>query len=242
MHNMPSTESGNAPAKATGTAKKPKSQLNQKQLQELEKAGKICRAAKRSVYATKMAERNVTTTLVETTLTKIKTCSSTAQSAAKSTRSRKTATKTELAAKKAMLAGVQNIQSEAIRKHRDDKEALDDYAVNQNLSEASRATLEITIPALLETAGGDDLPGIDDLFIAGVQANFDAWMAADETQGTAQSDATSQRTDRDKMIKEIIKVRIDIQLAADALWPYTDKKNAAVRRVFLLPPDRPFRP
>ena len=78
--------------------------------------------------------------------------------------------------------------------------------------------------------------------IAAVQAQFDVWMQADDAQGSAQSDATTQRDDRDALLKEITATRIDIQLAADALWPYTDKKNAAVRRVFQLPPDRPFRP
>lgn len=241
---MPDTPvgTGATPANAKSATKPQKSPLNQTQTKELQKAALICRAAKRPAYATKLAERNVTAAIVNATLAKIKTCSSTSKSAAKNTRLRKTATKTEAAAKKSMLSGVQTIQSEAIRKHRNDPEALGDYAINQNLSEVGRATLEATIPTLLETAGGDDLPGIDDVFIAKVQADFDAWIAADESQSTAQTDATTQRGDRDTMIKEIKATRIDIQLAADALWPYSDPKNAAVRRVFQLPDDRPFRP
>ncbi len=55
------------------------------------------------------------------------------------------------------------------------------------------------------------------------------------------NDATDSRSDLKTMVREITNVRIAIQLAADAEWPHGDPANAAERREFQLPPNRPLK-
>jgi hypothetical protein len=40
--------------------------------------------------------------------------------------------------------------------------------------------------------------------------------------------------------KSITDRRIEIQLAAEAEWPSSNKANASIRTEFFLPPNRPF--
>ena len=45
---------------------------------------------------------------------------------------------------------------------------------------------------------------------------------------------------RDAMVREINDRRMEIQFAADGLWPYTDPASATARASFHLPRSRPF--
>jgi hypothetical protein len=47
-------------------------------------------------------------------------------------------------------------------------------------------------------------------------------------------------TSRDKLIKTINTRRSAIQHAADAIWPYSEEENAAQRKAFELPQNRPL--
>ena len=42
------------------------------------------------------------------------------------------------------------------------------------------------------------------------------------------------------MVREINDRRMEIQFAADGLWPYTDPASASARASFHLPRSRPF--
>ena len=60
------------------------------------------------------------------------------------------------------------------------------------------------------------------------------------TQGSSESDAEQERFKRNELIEEIKDERIAIQYVVDGAFGPAEPANAAVRREFGLPPNRPF--
>jgi hypothetical protein len=60
------------------------------------------------------------------------------------------------------------------------------------------------------------------------------------TQGSSDSDAEKERFKWNKQIEDIKDERIAIQYVIDGAFGPADPANAAVRREFDLPPNRPF--
>ena len=89
-------------------------------------------------------------------------------------------------------------------------------------------------------AGTDGLAGVDAARIADLGSKLAAWIEADTNQGKKQGDATTLRTSIRLQLESITDRRLTVQFAADALFPYWDDKNYAVRRLFHLTLNRPF--
>jgi hypothetical protein len=60
------------------------------------------------------------------------------------------------------------------------------------------------------------------------------------TSGTAKSDATTQRKQRDAAVNSITDLRATVQYAADAEWPFTNPANAGIRGEFFRPLNQPL--
>jgi hypothetical protein len=58
------------------------------------------------------------------------------------------------------------------------------------------------------------------------------------TQTVDQSGASTARAGYEAKVKEVARLRREIQYAVDALWPAKKKANAPIRVEFKLSPDR----
>lgn len=216
---------------------------NEALLKELHKAEKVCLKAQTAEYAVKLALREITPEEVTATLTKILQARAKAALAALATQAttgKQGVTGREESLKTTLLACVAEIQKAAKQKARKTPLNLDDYFVGKRLDK-SRALLEQLAGQIIAKAGTSSLPGITPAKITAATTALNAYVAVETDQSGAQSDATDERAALKTMVREITDTRIAIQLAADAEWPHGDPANAAERREFQLPVDRPLR-
>ena len=66
------------------------------------------------------------------------------------------------------------------------------------------------------------------------------WRSTRERRGGTQPKASKERDIVEAAVQSITDRRVQIQYAAEGLWPSADKVNAPIRREFQLPTDRPF--
>jgi hypothetical protein len=83
-------------------------------------------------------------------------------------------------------------------------------------------------------------PGITSVKVASLQTLLDAYTAVAANPGSQQSDATTQRKQRDAQVHSITDRRLTIQFAADAEWPFTNPANAGIRGEFFLSLSQPL--
>jgi len=105
---------------------------------------------------------------------------------------------------------------------------------------ASRALAEQSAGTLIANATADQLPGVTPARLTQAATALTKYIGTEAPQSDAQSAATQHRTERDAAFAEALRLRHDIQFAADTAWPWWDDANAATRREFLLPAGRPF--
>lgn len=113
------------------------------------------------------------------------------------------------------------------------------YFIRSNIF-SSRALAEQSAGTLLKNAAEDNLPSVTPQRLAQANAALANYTASKAPQSDAQSEATKLRQQRDDAFAEALRLRHDIQYAADTAWPWWDDANVAVRREFLLPAGRPF--
>ena len=118
--------------------------------------------------------------------------------------------------------------------------SLDGYFIGARLN-PNRATLLQNAEALIAKAKADALPGYDAPVIQTVQDALDAYREDKTTQHGAEEEQGEDRTNRDGLIAKVTAGRLAIQHAADAVWPYTNRNNRAIRKAFGLPQSRPQR-
>jgi hypothetical protein len=114
-----------------------------------------------------------------------------------------------------------------------------DYLVGQKIS-ATRVMILHAADSIAGKLTADTLPGITPAKVAGLKALRDAYFAANAAQLEAQSRSTAEREAIEAAVQSITDRRVQIQFAVEAEWPAGNKANAATRREFQLPPDRPF--
>ena len=116
---------------------------------------------------------------------------------------------------------------------------MHDYMVSQRIN-ANQATFKQSVQAIIKKLGSDTLPGITPAKVANLQTLLTAYTAVTANPGSQQSDATTQRKQRDAQVHSITDRRLTIQFAADAEWPFTVDANAGIRGEFFLPARQPF--
>ncbi len=223
---------------STGSHRVP--QPNQAALDEMNKAETLCLKAQKAEYSGPLAARDISAALLTATLTKIQQARAVAALGTQATTGRQTVTQSEENLRKDLLKRLNEIQKAAKQKARLTPLNLDDYFVGVRLDE-SRARLVQLAGQVLAKAGTADLPGITPLKLGQAATILAEYKNIETAQSDAQSDATDSRSDLKTMVREITNVRIAIQLAADAEWPHGDPANAAERREFQLPPNRPLK-
>ena len=222
------------------TPKRVRSPLNKAQEAELNKAEQIGRTSQKAAYAGRLAAREIISGFVNQLLADAASARTKSADALHSTTGKTSASLTENNAEANLVVAIQEIQAAARQKYaRTQPEKLRDYFIGQKLT-GNRPMLEGYSQAIIDKLATDTLPGITPEKVANLGTLRAASIAANATQGGAQSDATTGRTDLDAMVQSIKDRRMEIQFAADAEWPYTKPGNAGVRKEFYLPSDRPF--
>ena len=147
-------------------------------------------------------------------------------------------------AERALVVGLQAIQSAAKQKARQamllgGKFSTAGYLLGVRLN-PSAAGLAQNAATLRAKAAADALPGYD---AAGLE-KFDTLVGAFETTATAQTagqeEASLERVGRDALMLRLNAGRLALQHAIDRLHPYSDPASAPIRRTFHLPANRPM--
>jgi hypothetical protein len=233
-----------APAQSTGKKKRRRNQpgLNQAQLVELTKAEQIVMAARKTIYRALLQAREITNAFLNALDTDIGSARSKSAGALQFTVSKVVATVSEGDAEEALVTALQEVQAAAKQKYvRTNRVMLQGYFVGKDIA-ANRHTLEQVSAAFLEKLGTDTLPGMTPEKVGALGDLREAYVSANGDQTDEQSSATQERCGRNELVSSIVDRRIQIQLAADAQWPYRVAANEAARREFYLPLDRPFSP
>ncbi len=237
---MAETTSTPVPDPILKKQRQPRGALNASQLGELNKGEQLCLKAQKEEYVTKLVARQITTAFVLTLQADIKTCRDLSNTAVAKTTDLRLATREERELQKNLIAALQEIQTAARQKfRRAQPERLDNYFVGQTL-DANRDGLEQYADGILAHAATDDLPGITPEKIAAMTTLRTQYVNIENTQTGEKSGAGNVRGDRDAQILSIKDRRIEIQLAAEAEWPSSNKANASIRAEFSLSPNRPF--
>ena len=218
--------------------KRTRAQINQGWVLSLTEASQIVASAQKPAYLPLFTTGGIDAaklTALEADIQNAKTLASTAVQA---TTSKEGATETEVDLMENLIALLQEVQKRAKQKYAaTTPTVLKDYAVGENWY-ASRPILEQTGTLILSKLAKDTLPGIDAAKTAQIQKALDDYKAVQTDQVGGQSDATTARATLEAAVRDVIARRREIQFAADAQWPHTDKANAGIRAEFKLPPNK----
>ena len=104
----------------------------------------------------------------------------------------------------------------------------------------SRATLLKVTEGILLRLSTQALPGITPETITALEAKRDAYVEANQTQLSFIAGAKARREATLEHLKTATDLRIEVQFAADAAYPFDNPKSAPARTEFALPSNRRF--
>ena len=176
----------------------PHSVFNQAQLAALNEADKISTAAQKPAYAAALTVREITAAIVTQLVADIKACRQTGATAAQSTTGKTVATDVEHIAETNLMTAIHEVQAAARQKYaRTNPVVMHDYLVSQRIN-ANQGTFKESVQAIITKLGSDTLPGITPAKVANMQTLLDAYTAVAANPGSQQSDATTQRKQRER--------------------------------------------
>lgn len=159
-------------------------------------------------------------------------------------------TQAEAGGKDAILAALAPIQTAAKRKYDGDEATQrENYYIGEALATeafdlvllAGASVRDRLSPGDAGEPPQDTLPGIRPdkqiKLLADAVAQFDG---SDAAQTGQQNDASALLEKIALAITALARLRRQIQLAADQAWPWRTQAVKAIRKAFLLPPDRPL--
>ena len=160
-------------------------------------------------------------------------------------------TEQEKAARDALMAVLQPIQTAAKRKFAGETQTLREaYYISAGLSggtldevlTASRIVLARLSPGDGNAPPQDVLPGITAAGrIKELADAITAYGGKDQAQGEKQTEAGKLLEAIKANVPKLAKLRRQVQLAADQAWPWRTPGVATIRKAFLLSPDRPMK-
>ncbi len=215
--------------------------LNQAQLDALTKAEQVVLTALKPPYAAKLTAGGIEGAFVLLVQTDCGLARKKGGDAVQGTTGKESATATEAAAHKALVKAIQTIQSRARQKYFfAEPDALTAYYIGTDRVDANRAMLEQVSQAVIDKLVTDTLPGVTAAQKTALADLRQDYIGANADQTTAQSDATTARTELEAMLKSLTQRRMTIQFAADAEWPWHEPASAGVRKEFHVPGGMPF--
>jgi hypothetical protein len=234
---MPDPTPTPAPAPAPAP-KGNRSNINRDRINSLNNAGQIVAAAQKAEYAPVFAAGGITADKLSALATDIAAAHALAGDAAQMTTSKQGVTGNEANLMKILVELIKEVQQRARQKYAADNPiALKDYAIGDKWHD-SRTVLEQTAYNIIKKLSADTLPGVDAAKTAQIQKALDDYKAVQTDQVGGQAQATTARATLEAAVKDVIARRREIQFAADAQWPHTNKANAGIRAEFKLPPSK----
>lgn len=235
------------PAPDPAPAKKPRktpSNIDQTDLAIIKKVRTIAQTAQDPAYLPALTDPEKGAVApgepaaLEADTTTVETGTGAAVALAKAAKQQSTAD--ENASRKKFTGALRIMQNAARRKFGDQPEKLKAYFIGDHEFDSTRAKLEVNSQAMLNLAATDNLPGITATVLATDNSLRTAWIKADDDQQEAIKAQATAVAAFDKAVASLQKRGIDIQLAANSTWPYTDPTNAVVRRAFQIPENKPY--
>ncbi len=228
---------GPTPEAASTRAPNP---FNKAQIEEMSKGERIFNTALTDPYKAVCIKRKVPEAKVQEYLTRILAARNQTSTAGDSANAIGGGTLDEEQAQLELLTHMRTVQAAAKQKYaRTNPELLETFDVGTDVTQ-SRPVMEQSSQNLLTKAGDHDLPGIDTQFVTDMTGSRKTFVDVNVNQGAQTVQAQKDRLKRDEFIGEIKDARIEIQYAMEAEFPPTKPENAAVRRLFDLPANRPF--
>lgn len=230
-------------SKSAGRRKSP-GIVRQRLLDGLSLAERLTSVAQQPSYAPKLANYGLDAAFLTSFIQNIAACRAGIAHLADNRGTKSTATQSENSARMTLLNGLQEAQTVAKLKLtlQPTETALKSrYFLGQIVRGLKRSDLESAADQIIAHLKTDHLTGFDAAKISALETALAAWRAEDQTQGSAQSAAITTRQELLTRYAEVERQRRAIQLAADALYPYTDKQNAGIRGEFAIPKTRPFK-
>lgn len=264
---MPESSSSTASSSSsTAGAPQTRSTFNRTQLEDLELAEDIVRAARGEPYKSELIAREIPPAEVESLWTLCGTARQRTTAAILEDTAGEAGTLLATGQERALILLLQEIQAAAKQKYgRRQPVRLQDFFVGRRLNpnDAVLHQSAFTIALILTPPSGTDLatardrlPGIAlakintlrgmiglapaPLVAAGGSSASASSSSSSSGGGLVPPDAVADRAERDRIIREINDRRMEIQWAMDAGHPYTEPANAEARRAFHLPRSRPF--
>lgn len=218
-------------------SKRTRSPVNKHLVAELDLTEGLVVTAQKSDYAASLADEEIDAAFITALEGKIEQADPLLGSANNDTADKKEATLDGDKARKALLAQIEKIQKRAKRKYKPNDPARDKYFIGQRI-DGNGAMLESSAKAIEQVLATDTLPGHKPADTQALTDARQAYAASKPARTDGQSKASSDRIQLEALVKDIADDRRQIQLAADTIWPASDKANAPIRREFGLPPNR----
>ncbi len=225
------------PAPEPQKTKRTRSPINQHLVIKLDLTEGLVATAQNGDYAAQLADEEIDATFLTTLAGKIEQADKLLGSVTGDTADKKESTLDGGKARKALLAQIEKIQKRAKRKYKPNDPARDKYFIGQRI-DGNGPVLESAAKAMEQVLTTDTLPGHKAADTQALTEARKAYAASKPAQTGEQSKASSDRIQLEALVKDIADGRRQLQLAADTIWPASDKANAAIRREFGLPPNR----
>lgn len=205
---------------------------------ELDLAEHVCATAQRDGYAASLADEDIDAAAIQNLTDAITAADDLVFQATGGKSGKKILTQTEQGLQDALVAKIQAVQKRAKRKYTSAKDPnRANYFIGQDIA-SNHGLLLTAADAIAKTLTTDKLPGVKPATITDLQSALTSFKAGLGSQSGGKSDAGKSFQSLNAKIKEIAKLRRDIQYAADTVWPCGDPANAPVRAEFKLPADR----
>ncbi|CAM3112105.1 hypothetical protein [Rariglobus hedericola] len=218
-------------------AKRNRSLVNQGHAADITLAGEIANTAELPAYATILAGEGIDAPFLTNLRSKITEAAALVANAGGKTSAKETTTKAEETRKAALLELIGVIQARAKRKYPMGDPLRANYFISEPIA-ANRAVLETSTRSIIAHLATDELPGMKTGDVPALEAALAAYLAVQTIQAGDQSGASGARASYEAKVKEVSRLRREIQYAVDAHWPAKKKANAAIRIEFKLSPDR----
>ncbi len=229
---------------AAPPTRRPRGPVNALWVRGLDQAEQISQVALRESIAPSLLAEELPPRFAAQLLQKVTTCREQLARHLSATADKQSATASEKTLRLSLIGLLQGVQTAAKRKwarSATEKSHLRAYYVGTTLKTLGFASLAEAADAILRQAQTDALPGVGAEKLAALALAIETWKAKNADQSESQNAAMRAHGETERLFGEITTERIQLQLAADAAFPYLDKANAAIRTEFKLPKNGPYK-
>lgn len=233
-----------AATKSTTPARRSRGPVNALWVAGLDKAEQLVQVAKRESVSAALRTEELPAGFADALLNKITACRGQLASYLSATADKQSATAREKETRLALTGLLQGMQTAAKRKwarSTTERSHLKAYYVGTTLKSLGFAGFAEAADAILRQARLDTLPGVTPEKLTALESAITQWKAHNATQSAGQNAATVAHSETERLFGEITDERIQLQLTADAAFPYGDKANGAIRVEFGLPKNSPYK-